>query len=193
MKTLVDTSSLVRMAQAYSPFDTKGALNSFLEGRLGDGSLILLDRVMDEVKLVSRGVAYEAFPCLQRKGCARRTDGLTPPAPEKFYHMLDNNFVNSSVKRLKLKGDEIAYRSERNAFLQGADCMLVVKALNERNIYGWSNVQILTEESRLNNDGKLFKKIPSICEQLGITTISTVEYLRQCSAEIAVEVRLVKG
>lgn len=24
MKTLVDTSSLVRMAQAYSPFDTKG-------------------------------------------------------------------------------------------------------------------------------------------------------------------------
>lgn len=71
--------------------------------------------------------------------------------------------------------------------------MLVVKALNERNIYGWSNVQILTEESRLNNDGKLFKKIPSICEQLGITTISTVEYFRQCSAEIAVEVRLVKG
>ena len=193
MKTLVDTSSLVRMAQDYSPFDTKGALNTFLEGRLGEGSLILLDRVMDEVKLVSRGAAYEAFPCLRRKECVCRTDGLTPPAPEKFYHMLDNNFVNSSVKRLKLKGDEIAYRSERNAFLQGADCMLVVKALNERNIYGWSNVQILTEESRLNNDGKLFKKIPSICEQLGITTISTVEYLRQCSEEIAVEVRLVQG
>lgn len=97
MKTLVDTSSLVRMAQAFSPFDTQGALNTFLEVRLVEGSVILLDQVMDEVKLVSRGVAYEAFPCLRRKECVCRTDGLTPSAPEKFYHMLDNNFVNSSV------------------------------------------------------------------------------------------------
>lgn len=43
MKTLVDTSSLARMAQAYSPLDTKGALNTFLEGRLVEGSVILLD------------------------------------------------------------------------------------------------------------------------------------------------------
>ena len=48
-----------------------------------------------------------------------------------------------------------------------------------------SNLQILrecyvmTEETRLQNDGKLFKKLPLLCEQIGVETITTSEYLHR--------------
>ncbi len=44
MRTIVDTSSLVRMAQSYQPFDSTQALETFLTHELESGNLILLDK-----------------------------------------------------------------------------------------------------------------------------------------------------
>lgn len=36
----------------------------------------------------------------------------------------------------------------------------------------------MTEESASTNDGKLFKKIPLCCMEIGIETITSVDYLK---------------
>ena len=40
-------------------------------------------------------------------------------------------------------------------------------------------MQVMTEETRQQNDGKLFKKLPLLCEQIGIGTLTVSEYLHR--------------
>ena len=87
MRTIVDTSSLVRMAQSYQPFDSTDALGTFLKKEMENGSLILLDKVGGKIRNVSQGIAYDTFKCLQDKKFVCSTAGLVPS--QKFYNMLD--------------------------------------------------------------------------------------------------------
>lgn len=64
MRTIVDTSSLVRMAQSYQPFDSTETLESFLKNEMENGSLVLLDKVVGEIRNIDKGIAYETFKCL---------------------------------------------------------------------------------------------------------------------------------
>lgn len=174
MKTIVDTSSLVRMAQSYWPFDHTGALEAFLSRRMAQGELLLIDEVVGEIKYVSQGVAYNTFKCLRDKAHQISTINLQPP--QKFYRMLDNNFVDQEYKKTKLQGDEDAYQNAREEYLRSTDCRIVVYAMCE---LARRPIQVLTEESANQNDGKLFRKIPFICQQLGIPTLNAVEYFKQ--------------
>lgn len=128
MRTLIDTSSLVALARYYDPFDDTDAMNRHIQSELQKGNLILLDRVQEESRNVSQGLAHTAFPCLAEKGMARSTHALVPT--RKFFNMLDNNFVDRMVKRRRLADDEAAYQNEREAYLKGADCALLVYAMN---------------------------------------------------------------
>lgn len=187
MRTIADTSSLVRMAQSYHPFDSTDALGAFLEQELKNGSLILLDKVVGEIRNVSQGIAYNTFKCLQNKTFVHSTTDLVPS--QKFYNMLDNNFVDKAYKKLKLQGDEDAYQNEREAYVRSTDCTMIVYAMQEKN--NIESVQILTEESLNQNDGKLFKKIPLICKELNIPTVDTVKFFKQHKNELIVEVKSV--
>jgi hypothetical protein len=100
MKTIPDTSSLVRMAQSYWPFDRTDALGAFLRSELACGELLLIDAVAAECKYVSQGIALDTFNCLQNKEWQISTVNLQPP--QKFYRMLDNNFVDQVYKKTKL-------------------------------------------------------------------------------------------
>lgn len=187
MRTIADTSSLVRMAQSYHPFDSTNALGAFLKKELENGSLILLDKVVGEIRNVSQGIAYNTFACLQNKKFVHSTVNLIPSP--KFYNMLDNNFVDRAYKKLKLQDDEDAYQNEREAYIRGADCTMIVYAIREKNTI--EPVQILTEEKLNQNDGKLFKKIPFICKMLDIPTVDTVDFFKQHENELTVEVKSV--
>ncbi len=184
MRTIVDTSSLVRMAQYYHPFDSSKVIDNFLRTEMQNGSIIVLDKVYEEIKYTSHGIAFNSFSCLKDKKLIRATSGLMPTS--KFYNMLDNNFVDRSIKKLKLENDENKYQNERQVYLEGADCKMIVYAMNENNEI--DPIQILTEESSTQNDGKLFKKIPIICQQINIPTINLVEYLKQHNDELVIEI-----
>lgn len=188
MRTIIDTSSLVRMAQSYHPFDSTDALGAFLKKEMENGSLILLDKVIGEIRNVSQGIAYNTFKCLQDKKFIHSTTGLIPP--QKFYNMLDNTFVNRAYKKIKLQGDEDAYQNEREIYVRGTDCTIIVYALKEK--HNIVPIQILTEESLYQNDGKLFRKIPFICKELDIPTVNVVQYFKQHEDKLMVEIKVVK-
>lgn len=185
MRTIIDTSSLVCMAQYFNPFDDREALNSFLRTNMENGTFIILDRVIDEVRNVSQAIAYQTFSCLGVKKLISSTVGLQPS--RRFFHMLDHNFVDKAIKKLKLGDDDSIYQNARDNYLQGADCGMIVYAMNAQNQL--EPIQILTEESPNQNDGKLFKKIPSICRELNIPTVNIVGFFKQHEDEIQVEVR----
>jgi len=107
MRTIADSSSLIALAKYYFPFDSAEALDAYPGNEIRNGSLILLDKVIEEVKHVSQGLAYDTFACLREKKVARSTVGVMPT--QKFYHMLDNNFVDRVMKRRKFSDDEEEY------------------------------------------------------------------------------------
>ena len=43
----------------------------------------------------------------------------------------------------------------------------------------FEDYQVMTEETRSPNDGKLFKKLPLLCDFMEVKTITAVDYLRQ--------------
>lgn len=178
MRTVADTSSLVAMARYYHPFDTVDSLNAYLLSEIQNGSLIILDKVLTESKYVSQGLAYSSFSCLHGKRISVSTEVLVPK--RMFYKMVDNNFVDRTMRRMKFSEDEAGYQNEREAFLHGTDCAIIVYAMN--NSTDIDPIRVLTEENPNQNDGKLFKKIPSICGQLGITTVNAVDYLKQADS-----------
>ncbi|WP_028900595.1 DUF4411 family protein [Prevotella sp. HJM029] len=188
MRTIVDTSSLVRMAQSYQPFDSTETLESFLKNEMENGSLVLLDKVVGEIRNIDKGIAYETFKCLQDKKYVCSTTGLVPSP--RFYNMLDNSFVDRAYKKIKLQGDEDAYQNEREAYVRGTDCTIIVYAMQEKKTL--EPVQILTEESIYQNDGKLFRKIPFICKTLDIPTVNVVQYFKQHKDELTVEIKSVE-
>ena len=88
--------------------------------------------------------------------------------------LLDNNFVVPSEKKLL---DDTKYEERRNNYLRSADAAIVIFA---DSYHGLEQIQIVTEESNSINDGKLYKKIPLICEQLKIKTLRLPDYLKEC-------------
>ena len=188
MRTIIDTSSLVRLAQSYHPFDSTNSLEAFLRKEMESGSIIILDKVFEEIQFVSQGIAGNTFECLRSKKLIRSTSNLVPT--RKFYNMLDRNFVDQKIKKMKFRDDENGYQDQRQSYLQGADCNMIVYAMKENNEL--DPIQILTEESANQNDGKLFKKIPSICQELNIPTVSVVEYFKQHNDDLTVEVKSAK-
>lgn len=175
MRTLADTSSLVSLARYYQPFDSKEALHDFLNSEIALGNIIVLDKVAEEIQFVSSGLAVSAFPILNDKKHVIPTTDLLPT--RKFFNMLDNSFVDNATKRLRFKDDEEGYNNAKEHFLNGADCALIVYAMNNTSVL--DPIQILTEESATQNDGKLFRKIPFICKELGIRTLSSVDFLKE--------------
>ena len=184
MKTIVDTSSLVRMAQSYWPFDRTGVLEAFLRRELARGELLLIDAVVTESKYVSQGIAYNTFKCLQNREWHLSTADLLPS--QRFFNMLNNNFVDQVYKKTKLQGDEVLYQNACEEYLRSTDCRIVVYVMHKQAL---EPIQVLTEESANQNDGKLFRKIPFICQQLEIPTLNAVEYFKQHEDELLIDVK----
>ncbi|MSL96806.1 DUF4411 family protein [Escherichia coli] len=178
MAIVVDTCSLVMIAKNYLPLDKDGQLYSFLEEAFSRKDLMLLDVILDESKRTSKGIAVEKMPFLKDQKLVIPTKDLFPSAPERFSNMIDNNFC------LRLKKQELTeeeYIEQKEEYLKTGDAKIIIYALNVRHsdAIHLEEMQVMTEETRQQNDGKLFKKLPLLCEQIGIGTLTVSEYLHR--------------
>ena len=178
MAIVIDTCSLVMIAKNYLPLDKDGQLHSFLEGAFASKELMLLDVILEESRRISKGIAVEKMPFLRDKKLVSKTEDLLPPAPEKFSNMVDNNFC---VRLMKQQLTEEQYIGQKEEYLKTGDAKIIIyvlKVLHSDAIH-LEEIQVMTEETRQQNDGKLFKKLPLLCEQIGVETITVSEYLHR--------------
>jgi len=181
---LADTSSLFALAHYYQPLQDGSCVDSLLMQLVQNGTIKIIDAVLEECARLSQGKVISRFQFLSNN--VENTRELVPNAPQRFDRMLDNNFCNLPMKK-NLPEEEYIVR--KNAYYKTADCKLIVYAYNVKTNTELfqEEVIIMTEESKFSNDGKLFKKIPAICENLGISIISATDFMKSHNARIFID------
>ncbi|MBO4922771.1 MAG: DUF4411 family protein [Bacteroidales bacterium] len=182
MKAVIDTSSLVSLVRYYLPFDTNETLKTFLKERVEAKDLIVLEQVAAECKLQGKGQVVKALPFVDKPKNITAVNDV--PIDKRLFHMIDNNFINGSVAKLL---PEAEYQFEREGFMKTADFAMVLYAYS---IKKKEDVVIVTEETSYSNDGKPFKKIPGICDTIGVRTQNLPTFLFENSIiDLTVEVQ----
>ena len=105
-----------------------------------------------------------------------KTDSLLAPAPAKFLRQIENQFVNTIIRNQRRLTDT-EFENQKNTFLNSADMKQIILCLNLQK--DGEKVVLVTEETESSNDNKLFKKIPAICKELNIDTLTLPEILRK--------------
>lgn len=175
MKVVIDTNSLLSLVRYYMPFDKNGILFNFIKNKIENGEIIIIDKVFQECTYSAKGIVLTTLDYLNDKTFLRtsktpyKTDSILAPSPAKFLRQVENQFVNTVVRRQK-NLTETEFESQKNLFLLDADMKQIILCLNL--IKDGEKVVLVTEETEGSNDNKLFKKIPAICKELGITTMT---------------------
>lgn len=180
MKVVIDTNSLLSLVRYYLPFDKKGVLFKFFKGKIEKGEIIIIDKVFEECTYNSKGIVLTILDYLNDKSFLKsakvpyKTDSLLAPSPAKFLRQVENQFVNTVVRRQK-KLTETEFENQKNLFIESADMKQIILCLNL--IKDAEKVVLVTEETESSNDNKLFKKIPAICRELEIETMTLPELI----------------
>lgn len=167
---IIDTSSLLAIVRYYLSIKDEAKLLRFLEFKFRYGELILLSSIHGEVSKTQKGIILSRMTFLNDKELLTNDTEMLPPAPKKFSNQLDNNF--SIPLQKKLLTEEL-YAQQKDAYMQTGDVKMILYALNNKSL----KPIIITEETPQSNDGKLFKKLPVICDFLEIDHISISEWL----------------
>lgn len=176
MVIIVDTCSLLMIAKNYLPLDDSGSMAAFLEQKFKEKELLLLDAIQQEASQTSKGIVMEKMPFLKDKAMVIKTVDMFPPSPKKFDNMVDNNFC---IPLFRKELSDEGYIQKKADFLDSGDAKIIIYSLRTKNENLFGDYCVMTEESRLPNDGKSFKKLPLICEFIGVSTITAVDYLQQ--------------
>lgn len=174
MKIVIDTSSLLSLVRYYLPFDTEGKLKKLFQIKVECGEIIVLDKVAEECGYVSGGIVLEKLPFLADKKNHTKTTELFPP--KTFFNMLDFQFVNAPTKK-KLNDSE--FEARKAAYLENADAKIILYAYTQNKL--GNTITVVSEESSVGNDDKMFKKIPTICSNIAIDCIQLPELLQKYS------------
>ncbi len=180
MKVVIDTNSLLSLVRYYLPFDKKGVLFNFFKTKIEKGEIIIIDKVFQECTYNSKGIVLTTLDYLKDKTFLKsskvpyKTDSLIAPSPAKFLRQVENQFVNTVVRRQK-KLSDTEFENQKNSFLNDADMKQIILCLNL--IKEGERVVLVTEETESSNDNKLFKKIPAICKELEIETMTLPELI----------------
>jgi hypothetical protein len=175
MIIVIDTSSLLSLVRYYLPFDKKKVLFEIIKTKIANGEILVIDKIIEECEYTSKGVVLETLVYLKDKTFNKanklpfNTEFILPPAPGKFYRMVDNNFV-VVVQRARL--DDVQYDSLKTDFMNSADMKMILTVLKLKKDKPKEDVYLVTEETEVSNDHKIFKKIPAICSQLDIKTMN---------------------
>lgn len=178
MKVVIDTNSLLSLVRYYLPFDKKGVLFQFIKSKIENSDIIIIDKVLEECTYNSKGLVLEKLPYLTDKLFLKaakipyKTESLLVPNTKQFFHQLNSVFVNSPIRR---KLTDVEFENQKNSFIESADMKQVILALNLKK--KGEHIFIVTEETESSNDNKLFKKIPAICQELGIETLTLPQLL----------------
>lgn len=180
MIIVIDTSSLLSLVRYYLPFDKKKILFEIIKTKVSSGEILVIDKILEECEYISKGIVLETLDYLKDKTFNKtnklplNTEFILPPAPTKFYRMVDNNFV-VPVQRARLS--DIQYDALKTEFMNSADMKMILTVLNLKKDYPQEDVYLVTEETEVSNDHKVFKKIPAICSQIDIVTINIQQLL----------------
>jgi len=184
MKVIIDTNSLLSLVRYYLPFDKNSILYDFIKYKIEKGEIVIIDKVLEECSYNSKGLVIQKLSYLEDKSFLKlaklpfKTDTLIAPSPAKFLRQIDNQFVNSIVLKQR-KLTDVEYENQKNYFLEDADMKLILLCLNLIRDGIDNEIILVTEESESSNDNKLFKKIPAICRELNIKTMSIPELLEK--------------
>ena len=142
--------------------------------RQNPGQLFVAQELINKVIKLN----YSVAELRKDKKLVIPTKDLFPCAPERFSNMIDNNFC---VRLKKQELTEEEYIEQKEEYLKTGDAKIIIYALNVRHsdAIHLEEMQVMTEETRQQNDGKLFKKLPLLCEQIGIGTLTVSEYLHR--------------
>lgn len=173
MNAIIDTSSLRALVRYYLPFDKDNALKELLKDHFVKGRLIIIDKVVGELRFQSGGKIYKELEFITKESAlaihVTKTDTLIPYP--KFIRRVDENFCHKEVVKSKNIPPE-QYELLRNNFLESADAKIIQFAhefmKRNLNVLLPETIVVVSEESSADNDGKLFKKIPVICKQMEI-------------------------
>ncbi|MBN2893188.1 MAG: DUF4411 family protein [Bacteroidales bacterium] len=184
MTVVIDTNSLLSLVRYYLPFDKNSVLFDFIKSKIQSGEIIIIDKVLEECTYNSKGIVLKKLDYLADKSFLKKykipykTGTLIAPSPAKFLRQIDNQFVNTIVRK-QSKLTDVEYENQKNHFLENADMKLIILCLNLKRDSIFTDVILVTEETEVSNDNKLFKKIPAICKELSIETLTLPELLEK--------------
>ena len=182
MKVVIDTNSLLSLVRYYLPFDKKSVLFQFFKKKIEIGEIIIIDKVLEECTYNSKGIVISTLNYLNDKEFLKaakvpfKTDSLLAPSPAKFLRQVESQFVNTIVRKQR-KLTDTEFENQKTTFLNNADMKQIILCLNLQK--EGENVVLVTEETESSNDNKLFKKIPTICKELNIDTLTLPELLEK--------------
>jgi len=191
MKVVIDTSSLLSLVRYYLPFDRQKILFEKVKSKIANGEILVIDKIIDECEYTSKGIVLETLSFLTDKSFNKthklplNTEFILPPAPAKFYRMVDNNFV-VTVQRKRL--NETQYDTLKNDFMNSADMKMILTCMKFKSENPMEEVYLVTEETEVSNDNKVFKKIPAICSQLDLQTINIQQLIEKLDG-IKIEIK----
>ncbi len=174
MRYIIDTSSLLAFVKYIQPFETNGLYTNLLHTKIQSGEIILLDTVVSESKYVAKGIVHESLPFLKDKKLQTITTDLLPS--QKFFNMLEHQFCNK-IQREKL--NEFEYETVQKQFLNSADAKISLLILQNKKTIEIDEFVVVNEESYSENDGKVFKKIPAICDILETKHCNITTFLKE--------------
>ena len=181
MEYYFDTSSLVALARYYHPFDKDRKLFEFVRSKFQSKEIIVLDAILNEAKLTSRGIALKAYPFIEeKKDLVVDTKELMPYSTKKFGNMVDKNFAVAAL----VNNGRVTYSIMKQDFLKSGDGKLMLTMYNRLHDDKEAEICIVTEESKTGNDKKIFKKIPALCEFIGARCITIVDFLSTTSFRV---------
>jgi hypothetical protein len=165
MKVAIDTCSLMALVRYYLPFDKDDSLKNFIKNKVYNKEIIVLDKVSVESKRVAKGLIIESLGFIEDKKNILKTDNLLPE--QGFLRDLENRFCYTALKN---KLNETEFENRKQAFLDSADVKLILfcSSIKSGDRLNLEPTILVTEETRSENDSKLFKKLPEICELLKI-------------------------
>lgn len=172
MTTIIDTSSLLTFVRYYLPFDSKGVLRSFIEGQIRQGKVVVLDAVWEECGYVAQGIIVQELSELQES--IEDTTSLLPPSQRKMSNLLDENFCYRAMRN---KLSEEQYSFQKQEFMKSADYKIIVKSMQPRDMFE-EGCCVLTEETSVSNDNKVFKKLPSILKSQNIPVSNISQFFK---------------
>lgn len=165
MKVVIDTCSMLSLVRYYLPFDKEVKLLNLIHTKVQNGEIILLDKVVEECRYVSNGTIVSRMPFLLNRRIQQNTTEFLPDT--SFFDMLENELVNQPIKR-NLSSDQ--FENEKNRFLRTGDAKIILYGISKQKL--GETIVVVTEETVSSNDKKTFKKIPAICEKVGIESMT---------------------
>lgn len=163
MRVAIDTSSLMALVRYYLPFDKDDSLKNFFKIKVENKEIVIIDKVATESKRNAKGIIVKNLEFLEDKKNQIKTDILLPEA--NFLRDLENRLCYASRKNTLT---ETEFENRKQAFLEDADAKLILFCLSNKRGLNLDEFVLVTEETKTDNDGKPFKKLPEMCDLLNI-------------------------